>query len=94
MAMGRFWIMHLYSCLSYSDLELIYSKCRQWGLKLQSSNAWGDCFEKTEGAETQHSEYFTNSLDTHCFLGNDARINNSLQNVSQRHFQPAALRYG
>ena len=54
MAMGRFWIMHLYSCLSYSDLELIYSKCRQWGLKLQSSNAWGDCFEKTEGAEIQY----------------------------------------
>lgn len=42
----RFWILHLYSCLKFTDLEILYSKLRKWGLELQSSNSWGDCFEK------------------------------------------------
>lgn len=54
MTNGHFWVLHLYSCLRFSDLEILYSKLRKWGLELQSSNSWGDCFEIKKRAETEY----------------------------------------
>lgn len=54
MTKGHFWIFHLYSCLRFDDLEILYSKLRKWGLELRSSNSWGDCFELKKGAETEY----------------------------------------
>ena len=54
MIKGHVWFLHLYSCLRLTDLEILYSKLRKWGLELRSSNSWGDCFEIKEGAETEY----------------------------------------
>lgn len=50
----HFWILHLYSCLRFTDLEILYSKLRKWGLELRSSNSWADCFEIKKGAEKEY----------------------------------------
>lgn len=54
MIKGHFWILHLYSCLRFDDLEILYSKLRKCGLELRSSNSWVDCFEIKKSAETEY----------------------------------------
>lgn len=49
-----FYFLHLYSCLRFSDLEILYSKLRKLGFELHSSNSWGDCFEIKSGAEREY----------------------------------------
>ncbi|MDD7268155.1 MAG: hypothetical protein SPL15_00795 [Lachnospiraceae bacterium] len=56
----RFWVLHLFSCLRFDDLEILYSKLRKWGLELQGSNFWGDCFEIKKGVETEYKIVPTN----------------------------------
>lgn len=50
----KVWLLHLYSCLNTSDLEILYEKMGRSGLTLCESNVWADCFERKKSTDHKY----------------------------------------